>query len=203
MTIEIRRAAPRTPKPPARAVIAPGRQRFGGRHRRGRSIRAGMIAAVAVAADAASAREPFCAELREVVAAAGETPAFASFPPPTAREGRRMLGFAVCGAENRDPHPSFRCASHTDERGWHDHVELASWIEQCLPDAVRASEEIGDAAEPAPGGNRRRRVAMGVPLHRIQIDAAGLRFTVERPAHPRVWNVILTAHRRDGANEGR
>lgn len=156
-----------------------------------------LIAAIAPATAAARSPDGFCGELREVAAAARETQPFASFPPPTGREGRRMLGFAVCGARSRDPIPYFSCSGHAENREWQDQIELASLIEQCLPGAVRAGEEIGDRDGNGPEGGRRPRIAMGVPHHSILIDAGGLRFTVVRPAHPRVWNVILTVHRLD------
>jgi hypothetical protein len=158
-----------------------------------------LVAAVAPASAAAQSADGFCGELREVVAAARDAPPFASLPPPTGREGRRVLGFAVCGARSRDADAHFVCSSPTEDREWQDQIELASRIEQCLPGAVRAGEEIGDRDGAGPEGVRRPRIAMGVPVHSILIDAGGLRFTVVRPAHPRVWNVVLTVHRLDAA----
>jgi hypothetical protein len=166
-----------------------------------RKISLGLVAAIAALDSPAQANGAFCAEIREVVAAARETPPFSSFPPPSGMDGRRMLGFAVCGTDSLYGYPRFLCASHTDRRGWSDHVELASWIERCLPQAVRAGEELDDPSVSRPG--RRPRIMIGPTYHGIHIDAGDLRFTVERAAHPRVWNVVLTAYPRDRSGEDR
>jgi hypothetical protein len=165
-------------------------------------IRLGVIATIAVAGNAAQARERFCSEITEVVAAARETPPFSSFPPNSWRDGRRMLGFSVCGTESHDGYPRCVCGgSPTDPRPWSDEEELALLIEQCLPQAVRAAEEAGDSGASRPGRPPRVRIGGGVPWHRILIDLGTLRFTVARESNPRVSWIALRVH--DRGHEGR
>jgi len=161
-------------------------------------IRLGLIATIAVAGNAAQARQDFCAEIREVVAAARETPPFSSFPPPSGMRGRRMLGFSVCGTDSLNGYPRFVCGgSPTEPRGWSGHEELALLVEQCLPQAVRAAEEVDDPSVSRPGRRPRVRIGGGVPWHRIHIDLEALRITVARESNPRVSWVILSAYDRD------
>ncbi|HEU0097399.1 MAG TPA: hypothetical protein VFQ67_01365 [Allosphingosinicella sp.] len=99
--------------------------------RRPAAALAGVAALAGTAAAAAAPpAEPFCAELRAVVAAAQERPAFASMP---AGVRRPMLGFAECEVQ-AFLDASFICMedSPDSKRRWQGLVDS---IRACLPKA--------------------------------------------------------------------
>ena len=111
------------------------------------------LAVVAMAAHSpVFAQGDICAEVREVIAAARETPPFASYPHnPNWENGRRMFGFIDCGYTN---HPGegarFRCGMPDSGKRFSGDV-LMSRIAQCLPRPVRSGPEYRAAQGTRPG----------------------------------------------------
>jgi hypothetical protein len=101
-----------------------------------------MAALAALTASGAEARQPidpFCVELRRVVAAAGDNPPFASLPRGNSPAARPMFGFdSPCGVDDR-ARPFFVCQEQlappevTSER-------LIAASARCLRGAVRLAD---------------------------------------------------------------
>jgi hypothetical protein len=146
---------------------------------------AALMAAVAAASPAAARQpiEPFCVELRRVVAAAGEDPSFASLPRIDGARARPMFGFrAPCGVGDRPP-IAFVCQEQlappevTAER-------LIAASARCLRGAVRLPDRERDGWG---GGTLLRLRYGGVVItaaewaHRTR-GGRQSSFAVERPA---------------------
>jgi hypothetical protein len=85
--------------------------------------------------------DPFCAELRRVIAAAAERPPFASLPDLSDRPRAAMLGFAEdCGrSEAANGGRAFICIRQLP--GEKLRVDsLAAGIQRCLPTAERLAD---------------------------------------------------------------
>jgi hypothetical protein len=156
------------------------------------------IAAAAMAASGASqaqAHADFCAELREVVAAARETPPFASFPN-WSTYARPMLAFEQCGTARDYGSLRFLCTRYDPERlpeppgldSRESFDRLVSRIEHCLPRAIRARDE-----RPVPNARSRPRVQLWED-HIVDFDLDGLRFRVNLVIRPRFTRLGLEAY---------
>ena len=164
-------------------------------------------------ASAAQAQADFCAEVRNIAAAARETPPFASVPRYPDR--RPMLGHRACFIAQGpglgfirwfDGGARFVCDTPEDyvrERGWTDPENLMSRIATCLPQAVRPGPEYRDiagrplAGQPSPGWPRYNHYSS------IYVDSGPLRFEYRTLHHSRFDRGWLTAYLRDADAEPR
>ena len=110
-----------------------------------RRLRLGAAVVLALTGSAAAAQDKsdFCSELRRVMDAAREVPAFASL-----ERARPELGFTEgpCFRFASDGVPGYRCSRNLAPAGF-SHESLAAQTRACLPEAVEV--------EPARRGARR------------------------------------------------
>lgn len=104
---------------------------------------AGAAGLVAAGTAQAQTEADFCAELRRIVAAAGEDPPFASLPRGESKGARPMFGFtAPCGVTN-DPGRVFQCQEQLAPMEVTAEGLIAASA-RCLPGAVRLPDRERD-----------------------------------------------------------
>lgn len=165
-----------------------------------RMIGFGLAVAAMTTCSAALAQADFCAEVREVAAAARETPPFASLARHP--DSRPMLGFGACFiTHGRDEAARFECRHFADDgrvRTWPNPDELMPRIAICLPQAVRSDPETRYL------GGRGSRAGQLVPEEELSfppgdyrnnlrhhrrttyVDSGPLRFEHRLVIHPRI-----------------
>jgi len=172
----------------------------------------GLVLMATAGAAQAQAQTDLCADVRSIVAAALETPAFASIPRYP--EQRPLLGHHACFTLRGpgegfirwfDEGTRFVCdvpRNYPHERGWTDRDDLMSRIAACLPGAVRSGPEYRHADGPQAGQLSPARPRYSF-YSSVYVDSGPVRFDYRTFHHSRFNRGWLTAYRRDADTEPR